>query len=95
MQRVRNAVDRGKPVPETLRNRPRLRPDNEETYRAFWDLNSCRPVTMGGFGRIPWTAVADYAERVGIQDLDEFYYLVQAMDNVLMDHERKKASSGG
>lgn len=55
---------------------------------AFWVLDTCRPLGFGAVGRIPWTAIARYAE-VNLFTHDQyemFLQLIMELDNVYVKH---------
>ncbi len=57
---------------------------------AFMDLNSCRPV---GFGLcpIPWIAIHDYCERLGIvgEQREDMLFHIQTLDDAYRLKYRK------
>lgn len=56
---------------------------------AFRDLSSCRPVDgfSGTIGRIPWTAVNEYAKRYPFfnKDFETFSAYVSVLDEKLLE----------
>lgn len=63
-------------------------------YGAFLELSTCRSIGMGA-GPIPWTAVNDYAERMGLTDegFETLLALVKRLDAEYLkwqDRKRKK-----
>lgn len=67
-------------------------------FYAFRALTTCRPISMGEPGRIPWTAIRKYGETHEVGDLDRFEQLIMRMDEAWMrtrhgEHERKENSS--
>lgn len=65
-------------------DRPRIRPDLVWVWRAFQELQTCRPVGMG-MGPIPWTAIQEWADAEEIADTERFRTLIRAMDRVVLD----------
>lgn len=67
--------------PDAIKDAPDLLKGLDLYYDAFFELGTCR----GGMGGpIPWTAMRQYAESVGIEDgedFDMFVYLIRVMDN--------------
>lgn len=61
-------------------------------YTAFLTLSSCRPLGLGAEGRVPWTAVAQYADRYGLdeEEMDLLWTLVCEMDSAYLRHAQKK-----
>lgn len=57
---------------------------------AFIELGTCRNSSMS-LGPIPFTAISEYAKIYGVEDFEEFLYLIRRMDKALMDME---ANSG-
>jgi hypothetical protein len=51
-----------------------------EDYEWIWDaytrLTTCRQITSGGIGPIPWTAINDYATRHALNETE--FMLVEA-----------------
>jgi hypothetical protein len=64
-------LEQGKPVPGEYLRRPRLHPQYQFYWDAFWELSSDRQVGMA-VGRIPFSAIDRYAERYGLAEVDEF-----------------------
>ena len=59
---------------------------------AFRELSSCRPGGMD-VQAIPFTAVAEYCRVYGIEDFDDFLYIIRQLDSVylgLVEAESKK-----
>ena len=51
-----------------------------QLYRRAWrDLHSSRPIGMAGPGRIPWTAVNEWAKRHGVEG-EQFDMLVECVE---------------
>ncbi len=59
---------------------------------SFMDLTTCRGIGMSE-GPIPWTAVRDYANELGLVDdqREDFFVLMRDMDTVYMTHRASKA----
>jgi hypothetical protein len=74
------------------RDAPFLPEALEWVYRAFWDLSGSRKTSGGGIGSIPFEAADKFAERFGVEDFEEFWTLIRAMDGVFISHfnERSK-----
>ncbi|MDP4024462.1 hypothetical protein Q8W71_17695 [Methylobacterium sp. NEAU 140] len=85
--------------PPALRERPELWPHLAFVSAAFSELSTDRPIgAMGGCGPIPWTAIAGYAERYGLDDLDEFERfgrLIRAQDRIYLADVAKKLERKG
>lgn len=62
---------------------------------AFSELSTCRPSSMGGVAPIPWSAIAEYADRHGLDDT--FIDIVLYADSEFITHinKEKKAKSNG
>jgi hypothetical protein len=80
------------PIPDKIANAPVLQPGLAFYYNAFLALSSCRPVGMTE-GRIPWTAVDQYATRYALEEdeMDILWTLVCEMDTVYIRHQQKRA----
>lgn len=64
---------------------------------AFRELSSCRPGGMDILP-IPFTAVVTYCQVYGIEELDDFLYIIRDLDYVylgLVEEENKKVSKRG
>ena len=86
---------RGLPLPERIKNAPELAPGLGIYLRAFYELDSCRPVGMGE-GPIPWTAVEDWCRSLGLdeEERDDVHYLVRRLDNAYLKHRESKRPKG-
>jgi hypothetical protein len=63
-------------------------------WKAFWDLSSDRQVGMA-LGPIPWSSIDRYSVRHGVNNIDEFEYmlaLLKGMDEVYLEYQNKKGS---
>lgn len=60
---------------------------------AFWDLDSCRALGMGGVGRIPWLAMKEYADHRGYdeEEFEDFVYLLRELDSAFLERSSKQA----
>jgi hypothetical protein len=66
-------LERKREAPDWFYDRPELFPGQEFYIDAFDQLTTCRLVTGGSVGRIPWTAVHQYAE---VMEMDYYEFLV-------------------
>jgi hypothetical protein len=75
------------PLPDKIKNAPALHMGLELYYHGFLDLNSCRS-TGWSAGPIPWTAIGDYMDDLGLEDEDrqDFEYMIRAMDRAYLKH---------
>lgn len=79
-------------LPRRVAEAPSLDPHLELYWRAYADLSTCRPASMGGLSPIPWTACAEWARVWGLSQ-EQFATLVTAcrkMDEVLAKWHRRK-----
>ena len=53
-------------------------------WSAFFELDTCRPVTGMGVHPIPWSVIRDYATEHGIRDVPQFVELIRALDRERM-----------
>ena len=60
---MKSGIEKGREVPEWYKNPPPISKGDRVYMAAFWDLSSCRQSGGGTMGRVPWTAVAEYAEK--------------------------------
>lgn len=60
------------------------------------ELQTCRPVGMGGPGRIPWTAIHEYAVAKDVVDQERFEVLMREMDAAYVTsyYDRLDANDG-
>lgn len=88
---ISQAVRTNRPIPEKIRNAPRLMMGLELYYEAFMDLNSCRASGFG-MGQIPWLAIFDYAVANGFSEeqTEDLLQHIRVMDHAYMDHHNKK-----
>lgn len=82
------------PFPDKIQNAPELGLGLELYYGAFLDLNSCRPMGMGGVYPIPWTSIKEYAT---VYEFDEdqteaLFFLIRHMDKAFIEHSDKQQS---
>lgn len=68
------AEEMGQELPDTLADKPEVRPDLWLYWEAYLDLTGTRAIGFG-LGPIPWTAVDGFAGRHGLDDPDEFQTL--------------------
>ncbi len=75
-------------------------------FEAFELLSTCRQISQGGVGPIPWSAIDQFAQQQGFAGdeiaYQDFVHIMQALDEVYLtrkaaeiDRERKKASQSG
>lgn len=88
---ARAAVERGHAVPADA-IAPPIPVECAFAYAAFSELTTTRP---SGFdlGRIPWTAIRDYAATYGVRSVDqfdEFVFFVRVIDNAYLEQTRKR-----
>lgn len=87
------AHKQGLPLPDRIKNAPELMVGLGFYYTAFIELSSERHIGMAE-GRIPLTAIREYAKECGLyEDWEEYErlkYLVWAMDAAYLDWREKK-----
>lgn len=73
------------PIPDWAKNEPAIDPCERVYLDAFFDLSSCRSVGMS-LGQIPWSAVADYGDRIGLvgEAHRVFVAVVRALDDAFL-----------
>lgn len=74
-----------------LQTQPERFDDLDWVWDAFQRLTHDRPIGFGAVGSIPFLAIDRYADRFEIEDFDEFYSLIRAMDEEYLAHAAKKA----
>lgn len=78
-------------MPRRIADAPELLPWLPDTFRAFFELSTCRHEQ----GPIPWTALHLYAQAHDIPDgeeLDRFTGLIRAMDSAYIAAINKRNS---
>ena len=99
------AREKGTPIPKSILEAP-VPEDSYQVrvFQAFEQLSTCRQVVLGAVGPIPWSAIDQYAQRMGIEDdeiaYDDFVWIIQQLDELFLkrkgeeiEAERKKASN--
>lgn len=80
-------------LPERIKNAPELEMGLELYYGAFFDLHTCR----GGWGDgyIPWTAIDEYCDRLGLSDdqREDMHYYIREMDEQYHQYREAEAES--
>ena len=90
------ALRAGQQLPDAIRGAPRLLPGMSPYFQAFIELTTCRQVSgMGPPGRIPWTAVDQYALRHGYvgDGFDDLCGVVMKVDEGYVEHLAAKAKA--
>ena len=81
------------PLPESILNKPVLMIGLDMYYMAFWDLMADRLSSGSGAGMIQWSAINQYAQSIGIEDVDEqarFKTIISQMDMEYLQYIRNK-----
>ena len=89
---IQDCARRGLPLPARIQNAPELAPGLGIYMRAFYDLDTCRPMGVTE-GPIPWTAIerwCDAAKMTEEEERDDVHYLVRRLDNAYLAYKRKK-----
>jgi hypothetical protein len=83
------------PLPDKIKNRPKLRPGLDLYWRAFWEMSSDREIGMG-VGPIPWRTVNDWCLRNDIwgEDFERLLTILRGMDGEFMKRQGGKGKSG-
>lgn len=83
------------PIPEKLANAPRLTPGLEFYYSAFLNLSSERQVGFSE-GRIPWSKVKDYCDRLkmSLDDFERTWAIIAHMDAAYLKYRGEKSKTG-
>lgn len=84
------------PIPDRILNKPILAVGLQFYLTAFVELSSCRPVGMAE-GRIPWTAVREYALHCGLDEIefDILWELITRVDAAYLEWQSKRADKKG
>jgi hypothetical protein len=88
---IRDCMRRGLPLPDRIQNAPVLAPGLGLYLRAFYDLDSCRPIGMGE-GPIPWSAIEQWCQALDLdeEESDDVHTLVRRLDNAYLRHREAK-----
>lgn len=95
---LQEIADEGGPLPTALAERPAIEPHLDFVWRAFNSLSGDRQTVQGWVGQVPFVSIDRFAERYGIDDLDEFdafHGQIKAMDRVWRDHMTKQMAKPG
>lgn len=92
---LKQAKQAGEPIPERIRNKPRLNPTLAFYLEAHAELDTDRDVAFG-FGPIPWSSLNAYAQAYGMtgEDYEDFMFLVRYVDNAYIKHMQSKGNNG-
>lgn len=76
----------GDPLPDRIKNKPRLRSGLSFYYQAFLDLDTERDLSAGA-QQIPWSAIVKYAAHCDCDQIEseEMEYLVRYLDNIQLE----------
>lgn len=87
---IEQAQKLGMPLPEKIKNKPKLRIGLNLYWRAFLDCSSDREMGMAE-GPLPWTSMNEWAIRYDIvgDEFDRLVLLLRAMDSVYLDTRNK------
>lgn len=85
----------GEPIPDRIKNKPRLRYELAFFLDAFYELDTDRNMSVS-FGPIPWSSLNNYAvaHEITGEDYHDFMYLVRAVDSAYIKHMREKTQHG-
>lgn len=78
------------PIPDKIKNAPELLPGLELYITAFYMLSSDRHMGMEA-GRIPWTAVARYAEFYSFDDEQTqfLFAIIPELDGITLERGKR------
>lgn len=85
-------------IPKTIREAPRLDGGLTHYWEAFLDLGTCRRYHFGGEGPIPWTAIHQWADWWGFDDVDDramFCRIMRRVDNWYLERQAEEAKKNG
>lgn len=80
------------PLPDHIKERPKVMIGLGIYWKAFWELSTCRAIGMME-GPIPWLAMRAYAKDIGLTGLSKmrFYDIIRSMDNEYLSIRSKEA----
>lgn len=86
-------INLGKPIPDKLANPPQIALGTEFYIGAYFELDTERSKSMGT-ERIPFSSILYYGQYMGFIDdaLDDFVYLMRAIDNAMLKQENETKS---
>lgn len=64
-------------------------PENIGYWQAFCELSTERQMSSAGLGPIPWLSIKIYADTYNY-DLDEFIYIIRAIDSKYLELSKPK-----
>lgn len=92
-------IERKREPPKWFYDRPELLPGQYFYIYAFDQLTTCRSISQGSVGRIPWTSIHTYA---GVHEMDEeefflFEHVVSKLDLFYVNwvHDQMKTNPTG
>lgn len=96
---VKQAKRAGRPIPERIKNKPRLLTGLDIYLDAFFDLEHERPWIAGEVViplPISWTTMHTYAAAHGFigEIYENFMFFMREMDSAYLQHLNKKARRG-
>lgn len=79
------------PLPKWASERPAVDPEDVFYLRAFDELASCRQVGFSA-GPIPWTAIVEYADRLGLdaENAADLVDMIRELDEAWLTEQAKK-----
>lgn len=91
---IRRAHAERRPIPEKIASAPQLLPGVGFYLQSFLALSSCRALGMSE-GRIPWHAVWDYSQRLGLteQEFDDLWIVICHADAAYLKYRGDKAKT--
>lgn len=93
---IQQCVREGSELPKAIKNAPVLLPGLQIYLMAFFRLDTNRSSSFGGVGSIPWMAIMDYCDRVGItdeeqrEDMEHHIYALDSAYQEWAEAQRKK-----
>lgn len=80
------------PPPKWIEEKPGLKIGLEFYWKAFWELATCRQISNGAEGPIPWLSMKEYANHFEIRDddFDRFVLVLKAVDTAYLTARGKK-----
>lgn len=86
------SIKRRIPLPSKIANAPILHDGLGLYYAAFLELSTDRDYGMG-MGPIPYSSIADYLDRLGIEDdswYEDFVDFIRALDSAFISYENQR-----
>ena len=82
-----------RPLPPQIQNAPEIPLGMELYIVAFQDLDSSRMPAFNGVAPIPWLAINEYAQALGLDDdeTEDLHFFIRRLDHFYIKYYRDKS----